>query len=294
MQLVIHQLSKSYGAERQALDRVDLTIGHGIFGLLGPNGAGKSTLMQILATLIPSTSGEVKLGDAVLGRDDQRIRHMLGYLPQEFGVYKKLTAEEYLDYVALMKGMHNRAQRKLQIADLLEQVNLSSHRRRKIGSFSGGMRQRVGIAQALLGDPQLIIVDEPTAGLDPEERLRFRHVLDDLAADRIVLLSTHIVSDIESTCSRLAILRRGRVVFDGAREQLAAKAEGCVWSAVVRETDVAVLRGKPGVQVLSSRRLSDGMEVRLLAQEAPIAGAIAVDASLEDGYMLSMGEVAHA
>lgn len=283
MQLTVQQLSKSYSAERQALDQVDLTIEHGLFGLLGPNGAGKSTFMQIIATLIPPTSGEVKLGDAVLGRDDRRIRQMLGYLPQEFGVYKKLTAEEYLDYVAIMKGIHDRTRRKLQIAELLEQVNLGRDRRRKIGSFSGGMKQRVGIAQALLGDPKLIIVDEPTAGLDPEERLRFRHVLDELASDRIVLLSTHIVSDIESTCSRLAILRQGKLVFHGTREQLAARAEGCVWSAVVGEPDVAVLRKRNGVQVLSSRRVADGVELRLLAREAPCVSAVAVDAGLEDG-----------
>jgi len=291
MEISIQNLSKSYGKDSNALKSVSLTIGNGMFGLLGPNGAGKSTLMQILATLLPPTSGEVKFGDLRLGKDDQRIRGLLGYLPQEFGMYKKLTAYEYLDYVALMKGIKGSAARKLQIQEMLERVNLTRVKNKRIGGFSGGMKQRVGIAQALLGDPQAIIVDEPTAGLDPEERLRFRNLLGEMSADKIVILSTHIVGDIESSCSRLAIMRKGSMLFHGTQEELLERATGSVWTVVVPEDRLGAVRSAH--LVVSARRIHAGQEVRLISAERPFPEAEAVPPGLEDAYMMVTGDAAH-
>lgn len=287
MQITIDALTKSYGKGTKALQSISLTIGQGMFGLLGPNGAGKSTLMQILATLQPATSGEVRIGNLKLGRDDYEIRRLLGYLPQEFGVYKKLTAYEYLDYVALMKGISNKVSRKLQIEEMLERVNLISVRNKKIGGFSGGMKQRVGIAQALLGDPQVIIVDEPTAGLDPEERIRFRNLLGELSERKIVLLSTHIVGDIESSCSQLAIMRKGNILFQGSQDELLAQASQAVWTGTIPEAELVLLRNSH--IVVSARKTQVGQEVRLLSPERPFSEAVAVAPGLEDAYMMVMG-----
>ncbi|WP_256760716.1 ABC transporter ATP-binding protein [Cohnella sp. WQ 127256] len=287
MKITIDALTKSYGKGTKALQSISLTIGQGMFGLLGPNGAGKSTLMQILATLQPATSGEVRIGNLKLGRDDYEIRRLLGYLPQEFGVYKKLTAYEYLDYVALMKGISNKVSRKLQIEEMLERVNLISVRNKKIGGFSGGMKQRVGIAQALLGDPQVIIVDEPTAGLDPEERIRFRNLLGELSERKIVLLSTHIVGDIESSCSQLAIMRKGNILFQGSQDELLAQASQAVWTGTIPEAELVLLRNSH--IVVSARKTQAGQEVRLLSPERPFSEAIAVAPGLEDAYMMVMG-----
>jgi ABC-2 type transport system ATP-binding protein len=291
MEITINNLCKSYGKGTNALQSVSLTIGKGMFGLLGPNGAGKSTLMQILATLLPPTSGEVRFGNLRLGKEDQHIRGLLGYLPQEFGVYKKLTAFEYLDYVALMKGISNNVARKLQIDEMLERVNLTGVRNKKIGGFSGGMRQRVGIAQALLGDPQAIIVDEPTAGLDPEERLRFRNLLGELSASKIVILSTHIVGDIESSCSRLAIMRKGNVLFQGTQEELLDRARDAVWTVTVPDEQLISLRN--AFIVVSARKTQAGQEVRLLSSGRPLAEAVVAVPGLEDAYMMMTGGVAN-
>jgi ABC-type multidrug transport system ATPase subunit len=287
MEVRIEQLTKSYGNRPPALDHIDITIPSGIFGLLGPNGAGKSTLMQILATILPQSSGNVRIGPYTLGKDDPAIRQILGYLPQEFGLYKKLTGEEFLDYVAIMKGIKDAGRRKRQIAELLERLNMSAHARTKIARYSGGMKQRIGIAQALLGEPKLVIVDEPTAGLDPEERIRFRNLLDEWSAGRVILLSTHIVSDIETSCTRLAILRKGKIVFNGGRQELAAKAEGKVWTGTVSEREADELRSR--FQVVNSRRTAAGLEVRVIADGRPFPEAQPAAAGLEDGYILTMG-----
>jgi ABC-type multidrug transport system ATPase subunit len=286
MEVRIHQLTKSYGSLPPALDQIDLTIPSGIFGLLGPNGAGKTTLMQILATILPRTSGDVRIGPYTLGKDDPAIRQILGYVPQEFGLYKKLTGEEFLDYIAIMKGITDAGRRKRQIAELLERLNMTAHARTRIARYSGGMKQRIGIAQALLGDPKLVIVDEPTAGLDPEERIRFRNLLDEWSAGRVILLSTHIVSDVESSCTRLAILRKGKIAFNGDRRELAARAEGKVWTGIVSERGADEIRSR--CKVVSARRTADGLEVRVIADGRPFPEARPAAAGLEDGYILVM------
>lgn len=293
MKIEITKLVKTYGGDKgvRALNDIDLLIEQGMFGLLGPNGAGKTTLMQILATLQPHTSGEIKIGQYTLGRDDQLIRRMLGYLPQEFGVYKKLSGEEYLDYVALMKGMKNSRERKKAVAQMLEQVNLTDKRKKRIGTYSGGMKQRIGIAQALLGNPQVIIVDEPTAGLDPEERIRFRNLLGELSINRIVLLSTHIVADIESSCNNMAIMRKGSLLFHGTQEQLLQKVERRIWTGMI--ADSALLSLKERCKIISSRKLQHEHEVRVLSDESPFAGATPSRPGLEDGYIAVMEEAVY-
>ncbi len=292
LKIVIENLSLSYGRNAPSLDQVSLTIGPGVFGLLGPNGAGKSSLMRILATLQSPTDGTVCMGTYRIGRDDQQIREIIGYLPQEFGIYKKLTAYEYLDYVALMKGIDDRRERKRQVQEMLEKVNLAAARNKKVGGFSGGMKQRVAIAQALLGDPQILIVDEPTAGLDPEERVRFRNLLGMWSANKIVLLSTHIVGDIESSCSQIAIMRQGKVLFQGTQNELLDRAAGKIWTGTVDDSALQELRSRH--QVVSARYTAAGQEVRIVAEEKPFANAVAADPGLEDAYMRVTGGNANA
>lgn len=282
MQVVIEQLCKKYGS-KQVLNEINLTLGTGLFGLLGPNGAGKSTLMQILATVVPKSSGDVQIGHYKLGRDEHEIRGLLGYLPQEFGVYRKLTGAEYLDYVASMKGITNGKVRKEAVADMLRKVNLEEKRHVRIGKYSGGMRQRIGIAQALLGDPQFIIVDEPTAGLDPEERMRFRDMLAELGKDRTVLLSTHVVADIDHSCKSMAIMSGGRIVFQGTQEELLQRVEGQVWMIQVDDEKLAEL--KETAVIVTARRSGVGYEARVLASSVPIPGAVQATPGLEDGYI---------
>lgn len=285
MEVVIRQLGKKYG-RKEVLNEINLTLGMGMFGLLGPNGAGKSTLMQILATVIPKTTGEVHIGPYQLGRHEREIRHLLGYLPQEFGVYRKLTGREYLDYVAAMKGMTNSKIRKTAVADMLRRVNLEDKRDVRIAKYSGGMRQRIGIAQALLGDPQFIIVDEPTAGLDPEERMRFRDMLAELGKDRTVLLSTHVVADIDHSCQSMAIMKEGRIVFYGTQDELLQQVEGQVWTVQMSETQLAPF--KAAKTIVTAKRISTGYEARILAQSSPLPGAVQERAGLEDGYIAVM------
>ncbi|CAG0951915.1 putative ABC transporter ATP-binding protein YxlF [Anaerolineae bacterium] len=224
MNVTLQNLVKDYGNFR-ALNGVNLQIGGGMFGLLGPNGAGKTTLMRILTTLIPPTSGSVQIGPYDLTREPGEIRQILGYMPQDFGFYRGLNAHELLDYIGAMKNIP-RKERVKQIETVLNEVNLTGVAKRRVGGYSGGMRQRLGIAQALLGDPKLVIVDEPTAGLDPEERIRFRNLLTRLSGDRTVLLSTHIVGDIEASCAQVAVLNQGQLIFFGTPEALTARA-GC-------------------------------------------------------------------
>ncbi len=287
MRLEIEQLSKQFGTKK-VLDSLNLVIEKGLFGLLGPNGAGKSTLMQVIATIIPKTSGQVRIGGYELGRQDREIRSLLGYLPQEFGVYQKLTGQEYLDYVATMKGIKSKKERREAVAMMLRKVNLEDKRDVRIGKYSGGMRQRIGIAQALLGDPKLIIVDEPTAGLDPEERMRFRDMLGELGAERIVLLSTHVVADIDHSCERIAIMQAGHIVFHGTQEELLRRVDGQVWTGHVGDEELAQL--KQQAAIVTARRVGAAFEVRVLSAVAPFAGASRVAPGLEDGYIGIMRE----
>ena len=282
MRLVIDGVSKVYRGGVRALADFSLELGPGVHGLLGPNGAGKSTLMRILATLTRPTAGRVSWNGRDLVSDPDAVREVLGYLPQDFGVYPNLSAVEFLDYLAAAKGLEPRAARS-RIEALLELVNLGEARRRPLGGFSGGMRQRVGIAQALLNDPQLLIVDEPTGGLDPEERVRFRNLLSELPGERIVILSTHIVSDVEAVATDLAIIARGRLVRHQSPEALLAGLEGRVWEATVPVAELAALRARH--PVTGTLRRGDRVQARVLADAPPAADARPVAPSLEDAYL---------
>ncbi|MEC0244733.1 ABC transporter ATP-binding protein [Paenibacillus chitinolyticus] len=281
----IRNLSKQYKSH-PALTGLNLEIGQEMFGLLGPNGAGKTTLMRILSTLLEPTEGTVRVGGLNLLSDAEHIRKITGYLPQYFHLYPQLTAYEFLDYVAVMKGIKSARERKSQIGEILHQVNLTDKARAKIKTFSGGMKQRLGIAQALLGDPRVLIVDEPTAGLDPEERVRFRNLLNRSSLSRTVLLSTHIVADIESSCSRLAVLHRGRVAFAGSLAGLQECAEGLVWEAELSEREFAAYEPH---EVVTARRTDHGMLCRIVSATPPAGNAAAVKPTLEDGYLALIG-----
>jgi len=284
--LEIEKVTKRYPRGVAALAGVSLDLGPGVFGLLGPNGAGKSTLMRIVATISRPTSGRVRWhGDDLAKRPDP-LRATLGYLPQDFGVYPNLTAIEFLEYLAAAKGLEPRTSRR-RIDQLLELVNLVEVRKRPVGGFSGGMRQRLGIAQALLNDPRLLIVDEPTAGLDPEERVRFRNLLTELAGDRVVILSTHIVSDVEATATGIALLAQGRLLFVGPPETLLREAEGAVWECLVPSAELASLKERHAVS--AAIRRTDGLLVRLVGEEPPRPDARAVAPTLEDAYLLQLG-----
>ena len=284
MEISISHLTKDYGNFR-ALDDITLHIPGGMFGLLGPNGAGKTTLMRILTTLLKPTSGQVQIGKYDLLRNPGDIRQRLGYLPQDFGFYRSLNAFEILDYIATLKNIPAR-QRKEEVHAALTEVNLLAETSRKVGTFSGGMRQRLGIAQALLGQPDLIVVDEPTAGLDPEERIRFRNLLARLADRRTVLLSTHIVADIEASCSHVAVLNHGRLIFSGSPQELMEQARGLIWRADVPSERWGEYEQR--YPVLASRSMNGRMEARLLSEHSPMPGSKLVEPSLEDGYVAVM------
>lgn len=282
MQLRVDGVSKEYRGGVRALRGVQLTLRPGVLGLLGPNGAGKSTLMRILATITRASGGRVLWNDVDIASRPDALREVLGYLPQDFGVYPNLNAIEFLEYLAAVKGLEAKAARK-RIAELLDLVNLTSAAKRPLGGYSGGMRQRVGIAQALLNDPQLLIVDEPTAGLDPEERLRFRNLLSELSGERIVILSTHIVSDIEAVASGIAILAQGELLAHGAPEELLAKLNGRVWEMVTSSAEIPALRRQHLVSSTAHR--ADGVHARLVADGAPMPDARQVEPTLEDVYL---------
>ena len=282
MKLVIESVGKQYRGNHWGLRDFSLELGPGVLGLLGPNGAGKSTLMRILATVTRPTNGRVTWNGVDLARQPDALRAVLGYLPQDFGVYPNLNAVEFLEYLAAAKGL-DAASSKRRIAELLELVNLTEARKRPLGGFSGGMRQRVGIAQALLNDPRLLIVDEPTAGLDPEERVRFRNLLADLSGERIVILSTHIVSDVESTASDIALISHGRLVTHGSPEKLLRETEGRVWELVIPSESLPGIREK--FLVSGTARRTDGVHVRVVSDDAPGAGAKSVAPTLEDAYL---------
>jgi ABC-2 type transport system ATP-binding protein len=285
MQLQIENLSKTYRGNLRALRDFQLQMGPGVLGLLGPNGAGKSTLMRILATITQPTAGRALWNGTDIARDPDALRAVLGYLPQDFGVYPNLSAAEFLEYLAAVKGIGAASARR-RVAELLELVNLAGVARRPLGGFSGGMRQRVGIAQALLNDPKLLIVDEPTAGLDPEERVRFRNLLSELSGERIVLLSTHIVSDVEAVATSIALIAGGRLVAHGAPEALLARVNGKVWEVVVASGELPALRQRHLVSNTAHR--SDGVHARVVADAAPAPGARAVEPSLEDAYLAAL------
>ncbi|HVO47602.1 MAG TPA: ABC transporter ATP-binding protein [Steroidobacteraceae bacterium] len=282
MRLQIRDLSKRYPNGVQALDHVSLDLWPGMFGLLGPNGAGKSTLMRTLATLQEADSGAATLDDIDILREPARLRAVLGYLPQDFGVYPKVTALDLLDHLARLKGLADAAQRRTVVETLLQRTNLWEVRKQKLGGFSGGMRQRFGIAQALLGNPKLIIVDEPTAGLDPEERVRFHNLLADIGEDVVVILSTHIVSDVSDLCSKFAVINKGRVLLTGEPATLIRSVAGRIWRKVVPKEQIAGLRQR--LPVISTRLQAGHTVVRAYADAAPDAGFEAVEPDLEDVY----------
>ena len=286
MKLTIDHVSKRYGANTLALQDFSLELGSGILGLLGPNGAGKTTLMSILATITKPTGGTIRWNGTDLAADPNAIRSVLGYLPQDFGVYPNLNAIEFLEYLAAVKGLDAASARR-RIDELLDLVNLTDVRKRPLGGYSGGMRQRIGIAQALLNDPKLLIVDEPTAGLDPEERVRFRNLLSDLSGDRIVILSTHIVSDVEATATDIALISQGRLVAHAAPEDLLRAVEGKVWEWVVPSSELNAARQQ--YLISNTTRRSDGVHVRLLASQPP-AGTTAVAPTLEDAYLFCLSQ----
>jgi len=281
VRLTIEGVGKNYHGRVWALRDFSLELKPGVLGLLGPNGAGKTTLMSVLATITRATRGRVLWEGADIARSPDALRAVLGYLPQDFGVYPNLNAVEFLEYLAAVKGLDTHTSRR-RIEALLNLVNLSDVRRRPLGGFSGGMKQRVGIAQALLNDPQLLIVDEPTAGLDPEERVRFRNLLSDLSGDRIVILSTHIVSDVEATATDIALISAGQLVTHAAPEELLRRVEGRVWEWVVASADLP--RVKEAFHISGTARRSDGVHVRMLTEDPP-AGALPAMPTLEDAYL---------
>ncbi|MEO7325964.1 MAG: ABC transporter ATP-binding protein [Dokdonella sp.] len=281
-QLTVETVRYRYAKGVEAVAGIDLDMGPGILGLLGPNGAGKSTLMRILATLSKPSSGRVLWNGVDIAREPNALRAELGYLPQDFGIYPSLSAREFLAYLAAVKGLPS-ARAQMRIEECLGLVGLGDAADRRLGDYSGGMRQRVGIAQALLNDPRLLIVDEPTVGLDPEERLRFRHLMTDLAADRLVILSTHIVSDVEASATALAVMAKGKLLFSGAPEPLIAQAQGHVWEWLVPESQVAQTRTQ--FTISSSLRRADGVRLRVVSATSPSNDAQACAPDLDDAYL---------
>ncbi|MBC7911117.1 MAG: ABC transporter ATP-binding protein [Pyrinomonadaceae bacterium] len=288
--LNIEALKKTYPGGVQALKGISLEIPAGMFGLLGPNGAGKTTLMKILATLLEADAGAARMNGVDLINDKTSARGMLGYLPQEFGLYPTLTAEQTLDYFARLKGVTDKKERKRLMGALLERVNLADVRGQRVGGFSGGMRQRLGIAQALIGQPDLIIVDEPTAGLDPEERARFHNLLSESVGESaVVILSTHIVSDVSSLCSRMAIIRAGEILAACAPHEAVKRLANAVWEASVPREQVTALKAR--YRIISSR-MSDGlMRLRVISKDGRAPGAEFTPATptLEDYYLTQVG-----
>jgi ABC-type multidrug transport system ATPase subunit len=282
MDLQIENVSKQYTREVWGLRNFSLTLDAGVLGLLGPNGAGKSTLMKILATITKPTEGQVTWNGRDIVENPNALRAVLGYLPQDFGVYPHLSAVEFLEYMAALKGLSAREARR-KINALLDLVNLGDARHRPVGDYSGGMRQRVGIAQALLNDPKLLIVDEPTAGLDPEERVRFRNLLSDLAGEHIIILSTHIVSDVEAVATDIALIENGRLVEHALPETLLQAVEGRVWKVVVPSDALPALKQRAIVG--STARRADGVHARVIAAQRPADDAVAMPPTLEDAYL---------
>ncbi|MEQ8422622.1 MAG: ABC transporter ATP-binding protein [Arenibacter algicola] len=280
--LKIHDLSKTYPNGVRALNDINLEITNGMFGLLGANGAGKSSLMRTIASLQEPTSGSISFNGSDIIKEPENIRKYLGYLPQEFGVYPKISAEKLLDHLAVLKGILDTKQRKEHVTALLQQVNLYQHRKKSVYTFSGGMRQRFGIAQALLGNPQLIIVDEPTAGLDPEESNRFLNLLSAIGENVIVILSTHIVEDVRNLCPKMAILSNGEIISEGNPKDLVASIEGKIWTKMVPKKDIEVY--KKTFDVISTKLVAGETQLRVLSDHKPEDGFEAITPNLEDFY----------
>ena len=290
LELVVNGLSKTYPNGVRALVDVSLTIPTGMFGLLGPNGAGKSTLMRTIATLQEPDAGSIHLDGLDVLRRKEEVRRLLGYLPQEFGVYPKVSAETMLDHLAVLKGLGEARARRELVRALLERTNLYEVRRRKLGTFSGGMKQRFGIAQALLGEPRLIIVDEPTAGLDPAERLRFHNLLAEIGENIVVILSTHIVEDVSDLCRRMAIISGGRVLATGTPQEAIESLRGRVWRKVVGRDELREHESRH--TVILSRLAAGSRVIHVLAAERPDPGFTEVNPGLEDVYFSTLGQAA--
>ena len=288
MELIIENLSKTYSNGVQALKDVSLTIPKGMFGLLGPNGAGKSSLMRTIATLQEADSGSIKLGELDALRQKHELRKILGYLPQEFGVYPKITAETMLNHIAELKGINNAKQRKEIVSALLEKVNLAHVRKKNLGTFSGGMKQRFGVAQALIGNPKLIIVDEPTAGLDPAERNRFYNLLSEIGENTIVILSTHIVEDVTNLCHNMAIICLGEVIAKGNPNDLIMEMQGKVWKKIIEKQDLE--NYKLQHQVISTQLKAGKTQIHILSETNPGDSFESVEADLEDVYFSKITE----
>ncbi|MDI9858659.1 ABC transporter ATP-binding protein [Flectobacillus roseus] len=282
MQLTISNLNKTYSNGVHAINNVNLTINQGMFGLLGPNGAGKSSLMRTIATLQEADAGSIMLGDINVLTQKDEVRKTLGYLPQEFGVYPKIDALTLLDHLAVLKGITNKSERKELVESLLQKTNLWEARTKNLGGYSGGMKQRFGIAQALIASPKLIIVDEPTAGLDPAERNRFLNLLSELGENTIVILSTHIVEDVKELCSDMAIINRGQVLYKGNPFDAMAQLEGKVWQKRITKAELSTY--KEHFTVISDRLIAGTPVINVLADTQPEAGFVAVNPDLEDVY----------
>ncbi|WP_078577846.1 ABC transporter ATP-binding protein [Salipaludibacillus agaradhaerens] len=287
--ITIENLTKRY-RKATVLNDLSLTIEKGLFGLLGPNGAGKTTLMRMIATLLPLTSGNVVIDGVSLKENPHAIRGKIGYLPQYFNIYPQLKGREFLNYVAVMKGINDKQERMTEVSSLLKAVNLENVADRKLKTYSGGMKQRIGIAQALIGNPEVLIVDEPTAGLDPEERVRFRNLLSDISTERAVILSTHIVADIESSCDQLAVLNKGQLMMTGNVTDLIDFAEGKMWEVTVHEREKHLFKEE---QIVATRRAGSDLFFKILSEEKPSEYATPTNPTLEDGYMALIGGQGH-
>ena len=290
--LELNDVSHVYGNGTRALDHVSLSIPRGMFGLLGPNGAGKSTLMRTIATLQTPTSGGIRFGEIDVIAEPEKLRRTLGYLPQDFGVYPRVSAYDMLDHMAVLKGIASASERKTTVEALLNQVNLWSVRKKALAGFSGGMRQRFGIAQALIGNPALIIVDEPTAGLDPEERNRFLNLLAEIGENVVVILSTHIVEDVADLCPRMAVLAGGRLCLEGAPLELIRATRGNVWMKTIERSDLDAYRDR--YEVISTRLFAGRTVIHVLSHTEPGDGFTPIEGGLEDVYFSTLAQTRRA
>lgn len=284
--LTIENLTKTYPNGVKALNGINLKITNGMFGLLGANGAGKSSLMRTIASLQEPSEGSIIFNEVDIIAKPQYVRENLGYLPQEFGVYPKISAEKLLNHLAVLKGILNKKDRKEQVSALLQQVNLYQHRKKSVYTFSGGMRQRFGIAQALLANPQIIIVDEPTAGLDPEESNRFLNLLSEIGENVIVILSTHIVEDVRNLCPKMAILSEGEIISQGNPKNLVASIEGKIWTKIIPKGDIDLF--KKAFNVISTKLVSGETQIRVLSDHKPESGFDMINPNLEDFYFTTL------
>ncbi len=287
LEIEIKNLSKNYG-KKQALNHIDLTISQGMFGLLGRNGAGKTTLMKTLVTILKKQQGKISICGIPV-ENTTEIRKIVGYLPQDFSIYPNMTVYEAMDYLGVLSGM-SKEDRRNRIPKLLKRVNLQEERRMKVKALSGGMRRRLGIAQAILHNPKVLIVDEPTAGLDPEERVRFRNLLNEIAEERIVILSTHIVGDIEATCEKIAVMDQGEIIFTGTVEEFISLAEGKVYTVKVSKKELPQLKRK--FRIIAMLTTGNNVSVRFISDEKPSFAAEMCTAGVEDAYIYIMGEKA--